>query len=90
MDFLVPLLMQGSEWLIVIALVAIPVVVIGLIVYVVVKLGLAGAGALNRVGRNSPASQGYVSSSSSPRFCGSCGTPLSPGLKFCSNCGKQL
>lgn len=90
MDFLLPLLLQGSEWIFVVLIVAIPIIVIGLIVYVIIKLGLAGAGALDRLGRSNTSAQGHVSSGSSPNFCGSCGAPLSPGLKFCPNCGKQL
>jgi hypothetical protein len=46
----IPLLLQGSEWLIVL-FVAIPIVVVGMIVFVIVKLGLAWASAL--IARNS-------------------------------------
>ncbi len=31
-----------------------------------------------------------VTSGAAPRFCSNCGTPLTPGAKFCMQCGTQI
>jgi hypothetical protein len=79
---MIPLLLQGTEWLIVL-IVAIPIIAIGLVVYVVIKLGLAGGAALNRMDCNIQPPAGSPPQSPATGFCAYCGGGPVQGAKFC-------
>jgi hypothetical protein len=76
---LLPFLLQGTEWLIVIVVAAF--IMLG-VVSLIVWLVLGAVGSMSR--RRAPAGGSFG------RFCSQCGKGVEQETRFCPNCGKQL